>query len=304
MNEKEDSRSFDFLTIRKTRSMTIYHLIFGSMLEIERVLMKDPPINQESFSLKMSERADESFAGPPLPQAIAFCSGGYQEGLKVFMKMNRQMEAITWQSFRQRTAYPSVIGSRPNVPAYIAGVPKTMYRLGRSAERKTIKMFMNLSYNRNTTEGQILARGVLTLNLIQLLEQNGFIVDFRAVTASTVQNETFICEIMLKKPGAKMDIGKVYYPMCGKSFLRRVISRLKESMPFEREWGSTYGKVANQDFLKVLMNIDKNCLFIGTPQELGITGRNILEDADAFLGSLNLDKTIAIPKYNTVNNEN
>ncbi len=303
MSETFDAPPYEFLSIRKIRSMTIYHLVFESMLEIERFLEKNPPINTESFSMMMSAKADEDFAGPPLPQAIAYCSGGYQEGLKNFMQMSRQMEAITWQSYRQRTAAPAIVGSRPNVPAYIAGEPKSMYRLSRSVEKKVIKMFMNLSYNRNTTEGQILVRGVLTLNLIQLLEQNGYIVDFRAVTASTEKNETFICEIRMKKPGAKIDIGKVFYPMCGKSFLRRVISRLKESMPFEQEWGSTYGKVANQDFLRAVLNIDKSSLFIGTPQEMGIIGKNILEDADAFLGTLNLGNRIAVPKYN-VSKEN
>ncbi|MBQ6105184.1 MAG: hypothetical protein IJL03_04455 [Lachnospiraceae bacterium] len=290
----EDCR---FLTIKKRKQLIIYHLTFDSLLEIERFLRSDPPVNAKSFQHMMSIRADEAFAGPPLDKAIAFCSGGFQEGIEDFFAVAKPLSAVTRQTFKQRKVHTAIVGSRPNVPAYIAGEPKNMYRMTRVVEKKVIRMYMNLSYNRNTTEEQIRRRGALVLNLIEILEQNGYIVDFRVFTASIEYSELFLCEIMLKKPGRRLEVAKVYYPMCGKAFLRRVISRLKESMPFNVNWGMTYGKVASELLIREILKIDSKSIYIGTPQEMGITGGDIRIDADAFLSRIHLDGNIIIPRF-------
>lgn len=292
-----DEQECPYLTIERRGKLTIYHLMFDSLLEIERFLRTDPQVNDRSFPEMMSIRADEAFAGPPLDTAIAYCSGGYQEGLQNFMKLAKPLEAVTRANYKQRSVNPAIVGSRPNVPAYIAGEPKNMYRLTRVVEKKVIRIYMNLSYNRNTTEAQIQTRGALVLNLIQILEQNDYIVDFRVFTASIEYSELFFCEIMLKKPGRRMEVAKAYYPMCGKAFLRRVISRLKESMPFKMNWGMTYGKVASEALIREIMKINEKSIYVGTPQEMGISGMDIRQDADAFLSRIRLNDRIRVPKY-------
>jgi hypothetical protein len=287
-----------FLTVRKVgKNSSLYNPVFESLGELEMFLSSDPPVNTRSFPIMMSVRADEQFAGPPLEQAIAYCTGGYEEGMEEFMILTNQLEAVNRQSVRQRCSVPAFVGSRPNVPAYVAGAPKNMYRLSKVVEKKLIRIYMNVAYSRNTTEAQIKTRGILTLNLVRILEQNNYIVDLRVFEASIEYNELFLCEIMLKRPGQKLDPAKCYYPMCGRSFLRRVISRLKESMPFNGNWGMTYGKVADEDVIKRILGIDNNAIFIGTPQSMGIVGKNIKQDADAFLARLHLSGKIKVPQY-------
>lgn len=289
------------LTVRQLgKKGTVFGMFFESMGELEKFLSSDPPINKKSFFNQLSVIADEAFAGPPLEQSIQYCLGGYDEGYEVFMKLANQLESVNRQTFHQRKTITSFVGGRPNVPAYIAGAPKTMYRMERVAEKKVIRVFMNISYSKNTTEEQIRNRGILTLNLIRVLEQNNYMVDFRVFEGCYEYGEYFICETVLKKPGNRLDQARCYYPMCGKSFLRRIMSRVKESMPFEVEWGMTYGKVADEKMSKLLMSIGDDSIYIGTPQSMGIEGKNIYSDANNFLARVGLRDKIRIPEYKQV----
>jgi hypothetical protein len=286
-----------YLKVYSLKKLKVYRLFFDSMTDIEMFLLKDPPVNEESFPVMMSVRADTSFAGEPLMQSIRYCSGGYSEGLREFMQLSKHLEMANRQYVRQRVSNPAFVGSRPNVPAYVAGAPKNMYRLTRTMEKRVARINMNIAYSWDATVEQIKARGVLTLNLIRILELNNYIVDFRVFEASSEYQEMFICEVVLKKPGQRLDPGKCYYPMCGRSFQRRVISRLKESMPFKNNFGMSYGRVADEKAVKALLNMDENSFYIGTPQSMGILGKDIRQDADAFLSRLNLSDRIRVPRY-------
>lgn len=286
------------LTIRLLQKKgKVYSMFFDSIGELEHFLSSEPPINKVSFFNQMSVIADEKFAGPPLQKAISYCLGGYEEGYEVFMKLSNQLEVINRQTFHSRKTITSFVGGRPNVPAYIAGAPKTMYRMERAIEKKVIHVFMNISYNKSTREEQIRNRGILTLNLIRVLEQNNYMVDFRVFEGCYEYDEYFVCETVLKKPGQLLDSVRCYYPMCGKSFLRRIMSRVKEAMPFENNWGMTYGKVADEKLSKALMNIDEDSIYIGTPQSMGIEGSDIYSDANAFLSRIGLRDKIKVPMY-------
>ena len=112
-----------------------------------------------------------------------------------------------------------------------------------------------------------------------------------------VREEVFICEVVLKKPGDKLDYRRCYYPMCGKGFVRRVLARIKESMPFTANWGFSYGTVLNEEKARTLMNISDNDIYIGSPTDMNIKGHNLYEDTDAFLAKLGLGDKIVIPSY-------
>ena len=287
-----------YLKIDRIGRMLVCHLFFDSVSDIARFIAQNPPVNEVCFPIRVSERADVLFAGPPLQESISYCTGGYEEGYKEFMELSRQLEAVNRRNATTNRSEPSLVGSRPNVPAYVAGAPKSMLRRQRAAEKRVIRLVMNLSYGRNTTENQIKNRGILVLNLISLLEQNNYIVDFRLMDASYGYEELFLFEVRLKRPGQKLDPGLCYFPMCSKAFLRRIISRIKESMPFrDTEWGVTYGKVAGEEKIKRYSDYTGDAIFIGTPQSLGIVGQNIFADADAFLHNLGLSDTIRVPRY-------
>lgn len=286
-----------FLDIRKQGKVTIFNMLFNSIGEVQLFLRDDPDRNKDVFAEYKSETAEETFAGPRLPKAIEYCIGGYEERYDQFLQFARQLETINKKFATGRVVEKSFVGQRPNVPAYVAGAPKTMYRIKRAVEKKCINIYMNVTYAAGTTEEQIQYRGIITLNLIRILEQNDYIVNFRLFEISMVREEVFICEVMLKKPGDKLDYRRCYYPMCGKGFVRRVLARIKESMPFTANWGFSYGTVLNEEKARTLMNISDKDIYIGSPSDMNIRGKNLYEDADAFLEKLGIKDKIVIPSY-------
>lgn len=290
----EDCR---YLEISEGKNLTEYKMFFDSIGEVQSFLLADPDINSEIFYEQKSKTASVDFAGAPLKEAINYCIGGYSENYDQFLELARQLEQVNKKNVKVRKTITSFVGQRPNVPAYIAGAPKNMYRLERTEEKKLKKIWMKVTYEASTTEAQIRNRGIIALNLINLLEMNNYMVDFRLFEVCSVESEVFRCEIMLKKPGQVLFPRLCYYPMCGKAFVRRILARIKESMPFKRGWGLSYGVVVDEKITKIIMDIDENDIYIGSPSEMNIKGFNIYEDADAFLKKINIGDKIVIPNY-------
>ena len=286
--------------VKKTlegKSYSIYRMDFHSLTELEMYLEGKPKVNSAVFRVQKSIEMPETFAGEPLEQAIRYCHGGYENGFELFLKMKKELETANVKYEYYRRSVPAVVGSRPHVPNFVAGTPKTMYRLDRVKEKKFVDLYINLVYSGVTTQEQIVNRGILTLNLISLFEQHGIGVNLYAFEASYLANEIFIANITLKKPGQSLNVGKCYYPLCGREFIRRLLVRVKESMPFQENWGRGYGSVLPEALLKKCMRIGENTILIRSPIEMGLKGKNIYEDADIFFEQLNLSEEIQVPRY-------
>lgn len=288
---------YRYFTIEYQGKMTLYKLYFDSVSDIEKFLASSPDVNQKVFISQNSINASEKFAGPPLKKAIEYCIFGYDEKYDQFLKLVNSLRTITMTKTFSRSVEPSFVGHRPNIPAYLADSPKTMYRNKRVAEKKLINIYMQVSYDMTTTDEQIMNRGIAVMNLVQLLEKNGYIVQLKLFEISCVYNEVFRCEIVLKKSSEPLNIKRCFYPICGKAFVRRILLRLKESMPFKENWYLGYGSIANTEFIMQNINLKPLDIYIGTPKQMDIKGQDIYEDADNFLKKLNLGKNIVVPKY-------
>ena len=286
-----------YLNVMERTNLTEYKMYFGSIGEVQQFLNSKPEINTEIFYEQKSQTASVEFAGAPLETAINYLIGGYNENYDQFLALAKQLEQVNKKSAKVRKTTTSFVGQRPNVPAYVAGAPKNMFRLERTEEKKLKRIWMKVTYEASTTEEQIRNRGIIALNLINLLEMNNYMVDFRLFEVCSVESEIFKCEIDLKKPGERLFPRLCYYPMCGKSFVRRVLCRIKESMPFKCGWGLSYGVVLNEKVTRMLMDIKEDDIYIGSPSEMNIDGRDIYVDADAFLDKIGISDKIVLPVY-------
>ncbi|MBO4679457.1 MAG: hypothetical protein J5626_07285 [Lachnospiraceae bacterium] len=285
------------LTITRDEKFKIYRINFKSLTELELWLKGDPSVNKNIFKSQKSLYLLEDFAGEPLNVAINYCHGGYETGLDMFMRLKKELESVNVVKSNFRRSVPAVVGSRPHVPNFVAGTPKTMFRLDKAKEKKFIDVYINLAYSGENTDAQIRNRGILALNLISLFESNGIGVNLYAFEASYHFEEIFIADVKLKRPDEIINIGKCYYPLCGKEFIRRLLLRVKESMPFTEKWGLGYGAVLPEMLIRKYMNIDEKKLLILAPDEMGIKGKDIYEDAEAFFEHLNLTDKIMVPNY-------
>lgn len=286
-----------FLKIKQNGRMKVFDLFFESISAVELFLSSNPTVNRQVFTSQASINAAQSFAGPPLETAIGYCVSGYDEDYARFLELSGILRSADKVKVSSRCVEPSFVGHRPNVPAYIADAPKNMYRNRRLEAKKVINVFMQVTFDKSTTDTQILHRGILTLNLIRLLEENGYIVRFRVFEVCSVYDEIFKCEIVLKQTSEKLDPRKCYYPMCGKAFVRRVLIRIKESMPFRESWGMSYGIVAPEKYTRSIIDVGPNDIYIGTPKEMGIKGSDLYSDANAFLKAAGVSRQIRIPHY-------
>lgn len=286
-----------YLSVEKKEQIAIYKIRFSSLSQLHLFLTSDPGINNNTFYSRKSIHSTEDFAGEPLEKAIDYCLGGYEKDFSLFIRLKKDMDRVNAHHTHHRKSHPSVVGSRPNVPAYVANAPKSMYRMDRVKEKKFITIYMNLAYTGNTTDAQIRNRGILTLNLIKLLENNDYRVDFRVFETCCVENEIFAASIGLKKPGELLNVKKCYYPLCSKEFLRRILARIKESMPFQESWCMSYGLLLSDGLTRKVMDIPENAIVIQSPVAMGIQGHNIYEDADAFWKKINLSEEIDVPHY-------
>ena len=276
----------------------VYRMHFKSLNDLEMYLRSDPAVTTNVFKSQKSIYMPENFAGEPLEAAIDYLHGGYDKNLDMFLKLKKEIDAVNVRYSNNRKTVTSVVGSRPNVPAYIAGAPKTMYRMERVKEKKFVDIYMNIAYSGHTTEQQVRNRGILTLNLVNVLESHDIGVNLHVFEACFVEKEVLITEVVIKKPGELLNISKCYFPMCSKEFLRRVLLRVKESVPFlGLNWGISYGAVLDEERTRKYLGVSKNQIMILSPQAMGIKGSDIYEDADAFISKLDLGDEISFPKY-------
>ena len=283
------------LRIYEQNYMRVYRVSFRSMGELYMYLKDEPPVNSNVFKSLSSINNDLSFAGVSYEWALEYCMGGYEGQYDVILKLQKSIERyvpIKQYSFQMEHSFA---GSHPNVPAFVADSPKAMYRRKRSEEKKFCTVYFNLACPVMSTSKEILHRGVLTMSLVKLLESEGMGVDLRVFMCVHEHDEIFLFEISLKSPQETLNTKKAFYPLCSREFLRRIVIRAMESVPFRtKSWYPNYGMPVTVDWFKPFFRIPDRDLIVSTPGEMGIKGRNIFLDGAHMFEKMGLDKNIII----------
>lgn len=284
-----------FTEIFPHKFMKVYKVSFKSMSELYMYLSEEPAINNDIFYKQHSILGDRIFAGAPLEEAIEYCLGDFDENYHIFLKLQKKIEKCVPVMVRGRKMERSVAGSHPNVPAFVAGSPKAMYRRERAAEKKFCTVYFNLACPVQTTRSAILNRGALSLSLVKLLESNGIGVNFKVFMGVYIRNEMFLFDISLKTPQELLNGKKCFYPLCSREFVRRIIFRVMESVPFEcSEWYPNYGKALSVEQFRNVFGISQEDMVISSPDEMGVAGENIYLDGAEMFRIMGIDDSITI----------
>lgn len=286
-----------FSKYKNSEECLVYKYNFSNLADLYDYLVSDPYINTSIFTRLSSEQNDSDFAGDPLPVAIDYLKSGYDIDFEKFDIATKDIRKNGFEDINSRKLERSLHGGMYLSPLVAAGVPDCMIRYTQDFDPKHITVYFQLAYSGFTSREQIFNRGVATINLIQSLEDKGYIVDLKVFELSFCYDEWIDVEVDLKATDELLNISKCYYPFVSKEFLRRLLFRVLETTPVKnRNWGYGYGRTATLDEIRSFYKLKSRDLVITAPTEIGIEGDNIYEDIITLFNYLNLDNEFDLSK--------
>jgi len=158
--------------------------------------------------------------------------------------------------------YSNFVGFAPNVPAYLQGNPKNMYDI-RKEKRKKIDVYYGAESSGRTSTDDIYLKGITTMGLIKLLEENGFNVNLKFFAALENGKQRFLTRLLLKEEKERLDIASSFVPMCHPAFSRRIVPRLLEITPdADQMWQKSYGLTCSEYTSRYLLDAKENDILI------------------------------------------
>lgn len=286
-----------FTIEKKHQYKTVYKYNFSNLTDFHNYLSDNPPVNTRIFSTQSSVTGNYSFAGADLTTAIDYLRGSYKVNFDKFDIAVNSLKKIGYQDSDSRKLERCIHGGVYLSPLVAAGVPACMIRYTRDTEPKRITVYFQLAFPHTTTTEQIFNRGVATINLIQALEQKGYMVDLKVFELSKCGDEYINITVNLKQPDEYLNISKCYYPFVSKEFLRRLLFRVLESTPVkEHYWNRSYGRALGTEEMREFYKLRKKDLVIAAPRELDIKGDDIYEDTISLFTSLQLENEFDLDK--------
>ena len=278
----------------------IYKYDFNSLDDFLNELITKK-INQNMFVRPSSIYSDYEFTRTnSFEEAWNLCKFTYDDGYRNFSDLVRHVEFNFANDSRVVNTYKPV-GSSASVPRFLYGIPDNMHAKKTVYNKPVINIYYQFSYNSGMTPEQIRNRGILTLALINYLENvKNYNVIFNFFSAVKDSNEIIYTTIRLKDKNEKLKLKNLYFPIVHPSFTRRLFFRMIEIIPkLQNKWFFGYGYALKYGEINQYINLNdsEKSIYISTPEELGIMGYNIDEDANRFIDTINL-------KYNFLSETN
>lgn len=269
----------------------VYQKKFASLSDLNLFLLSNPPVNTPVFGdPRRIHSVHYEKCGLPYDDCVRWLLSGYDRALPEILRIDSSIEGTTFDESSERIYKKSPVGSRPNVVNYIAGSPLTMYKREKYEDLQVVNILFNIQASWRTSQSQIYHRGVITYELIRLLESKGYSVNLNVFCASVSGNEMIYYEIGIKPLESQFILTEANtFVLFAPEMFRRIIFRLMESTPVKNtEWSGNYGTTVDENVLKRFLNLDSSSFLISNPREMGIEGDNLEKDAQAFLEKLNI----------------
>lgn len=275
-----------YKTYRKNGYNVMYYR-FDSISEFVDYL-KNAPVQHYAFDRLASETGSYGFTQTSsLEEALDLIKFGYHEDFEKLVQLKLKLEKYIKMSKKRNKQFNDYIGFAPDVKAYLEGNPLSMLNK-KSEARKKVNVYMNTSFYGNTSKEAIFNRGAIVLSMIEILENMGFSVDLHLFEISTVDTMMHFSDFVLKSENERMNIQKLYFPLCHPSWIRRLNFRLIEVTPdITSSWSNGYGRPSDLSTMKKVIDLDKNDIIIPTIEELNIRGDNLVDDANSLFDYIN-----------------
>ena len=257
-------------------------------------------INERIFQIPVSFAGSKSFTGTnSFEEAWNLCKYTCDDGYKKFSSLVDRIQ-FKYENYERYIQKYKPTGYSASVPRFLCGIPDNMRSREKVYDKPVINLYFQYVYNCNVTKGQVRNRGILTLALINYLENiKNYNVNFNFIAVIKNASEIIYISIKLKDKDEKLKIKKCYFPIVHPSFARRLTFRAIEIIPYlQTDWSYGYGRALDYKDAKNYIYDEEvgRAIYISTPDELGIKGKSIEEDAENFIEIINL-------KYNFLNDK-
>ena len=258
------------------------HYEFDSIDDFVRYL-EHAPVNKKAFTEKMRvsiEKINKQwFATDTFAEAVALAKYGNRESFVEFQALKIALERFLKMSSEKTAQHNDYIGYVPDVKGYLEGHPLTMFNKTRPQRRK-ISVYFNSANLVEVTTNQIYHRGVIVLSMIEMLESMGYNVELNVFSMSRNNDKVHYANFKMKLENEKLNMQKLFFPMCHPSWFRRLIFNLREKTPdITGNWAFGYGSTCTEEDIRDLIALGEDDIVISRPDEMGILGEDILQDA-------------------------
>lgn len=254
---------------------------FDSIMEFINYL-DITPITREVFDDDLGSETDnyDFCKTQSLKEAKHFCQFGYHENFEKLIELKVKLDKYIKMSNKKSQQYNYYVGYAPDVKAYLEGNPLSMLNR-QNPQRKHIDIYYNSAVLSRVNTKQIFNRGAITLSLVEILENMGFSVGLHIFTMSSEKDQIHYAKFNLKQSGERVNVQKLYFPLCHPSFLRRLVFRLREETPdIKKGWKYGYGGTCDDSTIRKVIELKDNDIVICQPEEMGVKGYDIIEDAN------------------------
>ena len=236
-----------------------------------------------------SEAGSEEFtltAG--LKEAMELCRFGWHEGFGELVALVERVKRNLDIKIDPNRTFHDYVGFAPDVKAYLEGSPLTMVNKP-VVHKPLVTIYMNTSYAGNEPRERIYARGAIVLAAAEALELMGFMVDLRLFEMSFVEKDVHFSEYRLKMPDERVNLQKLYFPLCHPSWVRRLNFRLIETSPDMTDgWAGSYGIPAETPMIRTVLGLGELDILVPTIDEMKLEGIDVLADARKLFERVNV----------------
>jgi len=249
--------------------------------------LENAPINTAVFgpSTLLSHRTESYtwYATHTFEEAVEQAKyGSHTDDFEKFYELKIQLEKHIKLNTKKNMQFNDYVGYVPDVKAYLEGHPLTMLNKVRP-KRKQIDIYFNSANLVGVSSEQIYNRGAITLCLVELLESLGLNVNLNIFAMSQKNMEIHYSKFTLKQENESLNMQKLFFPMCHPSWFRRLIFNLREKTPdITEDWYFGYGSTCDESVIREVIEMSENDIVISKPDEMGIMGVNIIDDANAM----------------------
>lgn len=280
---------------------SIYSFKFRGLQDFYEFLKKDPTPNYQSFNRGdlSSVTGSYDFAGVPYEDAIEKLiqdtDPGYQEYLSIQKNIIGRSGKV-----HQYEPIKTIAGGVIDPVAYTTGSPK-IYRASRLKVRpKFLTIDTQVAYYWGTSKQQVFNRAVIITNLIHALERRGYNVDVNSFMVAHKSDEIIKAVFEVKKHGQRTNYQTLYKSLVDVEFFRRLCFRVMEVSNVKRDWPDGYGQTADEDMVRSLLRLGKEDIYFDQPSQMGIRGKDIVEDFENAMEHLKLTDKIDMEKEKEV----